>query len=159
MRYLFALVVLAALIFGGWPYYTYYRLDGALAARDDLAMAQLIDLDAVRQNAKAASERRLQQQLPGQDPVSALVRDGARLVTRTVTPDVTLDGVREMLRGPAAKADQPYPSLVSRTSFAFFESPTRFVARLGELSDPMTFVVMKFKDWRWRVTEVHASGS
>lgn len=155
MRFLLAVVVLAALIFGGWPYYTYYRLDGALAARDDREMGELIDLESVRRSTESSAERRLQRQLPGQDAVSTLVRDSARIVTRTAAQDITLEWVRETLRGSPAKPDQPYPSLVGRTSFAFFESPTRFVARVGELGDATVAVRLDLQDWRWRVTGIY----
>lgn len=155
MRFLLALVVLAALIFGGWPYYTYYRLDGALAARNDRELDELIDLESVRRSSEASAERRLQRQLPGQDPLSALVRDGARAVSRTAGQEVTLEWVRETLRGSPAKPDQAYPSLVGRTSFAFFESPTRFVARVGELGEATVTVRLDLQDWRWRVTGVY----
>jgi hypothetical protein len=155
MRFLLALLLLATLIYGGWPYYTYYRLDGALAARDDREMGELIDLESLRRDTEASTERRLQRQLPGQDPVSALVRDGARIVTRTAAQDVTLEWVRATLRGAEVKPDQPYPSLVGRTSFAFFESPTRFVARVGELGDANMAVRMDFREWQWRVTGLY----
>lgn len=158
MRFLLSLLVLAALIYGGWPYYAYYRLDSALAARDDREMGGLIDLESVRRSSEASADRRLQRQLPGQDAVSAMVRDGARIVTRTAAQDVTLESVRETLRGGPAKPDQPYPSLVGRTSFAFFESPTQFVARVGDLGDATITVRLELQDWRWRVTGIYPCG-
>jgi len=159
MRYLFALLLLAGLIYGGWPYYTYYRLDAALASNDNRQLAELVDLQSVREGNQRASDQRLKQQLPGHDPVSSLVREGARLVGRTTSEEINLDWVRERLRGGPARANEPYPSLVTRTGFAFFESPTGFVARVGELGEAPVFVRMQFRDWQWRVVGVYSCGA
>jgi hypothetical protein len=149
MRFILAPLLLAALIYGGWPYYEYYRLDQAVAASNLGPLEALVDLEAVRAAREASVQRRLQQQLPGQGPVAGMVREGARWLSGEA---VSLEWVKGHLRGePPAPGAQPQ-SLVERTDFAFFESPTRFIARLGEIDGYPLFVRMTFRDWQWRVT-------
>ena len=159
MRYLLAPLLLAALIYGGWPYYTYYRLDSAVAAGDARQLGELVDLASVQADQQRSVERRLQRQLPGQDSMSALVRDGARLMTRAASTEVTLEWVGDQLRGGPMRSGEPYPSLVARTRHAFFETPTGFVARIGELGDAPLFVRLKFADWQWRVVGIYPCNS
>ena len=158
MRYLFALLLLAGLLYGGWPYFTYYRLDAALAAHDDRQLGELVDLEGVRASYDRSREQQLQQQVPGQGAVSSLVREGARIVGRATSAEITLDWLRDRLRGSPARANEPFPSLVARTGFAFFESPTEFVARIGELGDAAVFLRMQFRDWQWRVVGLYGCG-
>jgi hypothetical protein len=158
MRYLFALLLLAALVYGGWPYFEYYRLDQALAGSDDRQLEQYLDLEAIRAAQASASELGLQRQLPGQDLLSGAVREGARMLNRATGEEITLAAVRSRLQGAGPTAGEPARSLVAQTDFAFFESPTRFVARLGRLEGTPTFVELTMRDWRWRVTGIHACG-
>ena len=158
MRFLFAPLLLAVLLYGGWPYFDYYRLDQALASNESRELEDYLDLEAIKAGRARASEIQLQRDLPGQDTVSGVVREGARLLHRATSAETTADTVRERLRDTRAVAGQPGRSLVERTDFAFFESPTRFVARLGALAEAPTFIEMTQRDWRWRVTGVYGCG-
>jgi hypothetical protein len=158
MRFLLSLLLLAALVYGGWPYYEYYQLDQAVTGTDEQALQGRVDLDRVRTAHLNAEEKRLKRQLPGESPIAAMARDGARWLNQAGTQEVSLAWVRDCLRGgPAAPGQRP-ASLSERTDFAFFEGPTRFVARLGGLDEDPSFVVLSFQDWRWRVSAIYGCG-
>jgi hypothetical protein len=158
MRFLLAPLLLAALVYGGWPYFEYYRLDQALAGSDTRGLEGYLDLEAIRAGRARASELQLQREMPGQDTVSGVVREGARLLHRAAAGEVTAEMIRERLRDTRAAAGEPARSLVARTKFAFLESPTRFVARLGALEEAPIYIEMTQRDWRWRVTGVYGCG-
>jgi hypothetical protein len=57
----------------------------------------------------------------------------------------------EDLWGP----DQAYPSIISDISFAFFESPTIFLIRIGDLGSNPIYLRLQLENWQWRVTGIH----
>ena len=156
MRFLYFLLFLAILAYAGWPYVNLYRLDRALMQNDRKVLNVLVDLNALKAQHKAMLEKQLQRSIGGQHgPISDLVRDGARWYGAQTSEAIDLEWVRQRLRRMRASAPDAYPSIITDTTFAFFERPTRFLIRLGDLGDDPIHVRMTLEDWQWRVTGLY----
>ena len=156
MRLLYFLLFLAILAYAGWPYVNLYRLDRALMQNDRTALNALVDLDALRVQHKAMLERQVRRSIGDQHgPISDLVRDGARWFGTQTSEAIDLEWVRQRLRRQRPSAPDAYPSIITDTTFAFFEWPTRFLIRLGDLGQDPIHVRMSLEDWRWRVTGIY----
>lgn len=157
MRLIGYLVLIALIAFGAWPYYQVFRLDEALGKNDTTALAELIDVEAVRRNYQERVEGGLGLGQP-QDPASAfgwLQQNLQRLGEAAIADTITLDWVAANLREAAARAsDKQPPYFMAGIDFAFFESPDRFLIRLGELGRGETHVRMTREGLRWRVTDL-----
>jgi len=156
MKLLFPVVFLAIVIYIGWPYVNLFRLDRALMSNDQQVLISLIDLDAIREKRKQHIERQFSSEAHSGGMVTGLVKEGARLMgAATVDSMVTMEWVREKLRWHKDPHADIYPSIITDTSYAFFESPTRFLVRIGELGLNPVHLRMVFEDWRWRITEIY----
>ncbi len=152
MRWIMRLLVLAMIGYLALPYYSLYRLDHALAANDTLQLNRYIDLDQVRSGLK----RGLRIEGSGQQEgmASRIFRGTANSMSAfTVDRVATLDWVRQQLSG--AGGEQEALSLFESLDHAFFESPNRFLVRLGELSGDHLFFMMRREGLVWRVTELY----
>ncbi len=158
MRYLGYLLLLALIAFGIWPYYTVFRLDGALNQEDTTELAQLVDLPAVRANYKERVTSGVDQLLPSNDPNDAMawIRDNLqRLGDSALEQAVTLPWVRDTLRAAVTAAtNQSPPYLLAGIDFAFFESYDRFLIRIGELGRGATHVRLSLEGTQWRITDI-----
>ncbi len=156
MRFLFFLLFVAVLAYAGWPYVGLYRLDRALMANDHVLLDKLVDLNALKAQQKALVEQQVERSIGQQQgPIPGLVNSGARWLGDQSAAVVDLDWVREQLRWRRPTAPDAYPSVISDMTFAFFESPTRFLIRLGDLGQDPIHVRMRTEDWTWRVTEIY----
>jgi hypothetical protein len=155
LGYLFLLVLLA---FGAWPYYQVFRLDQALSDGDTGALAELVDLNAIRQNYRHRLEAGFGLLRPGAQTGEALQWLGQslrRIGDAALEQTITLDWVRDTLRSATARAtDKKPPYLIAAVTFAFFESYDSFIIRLGELGENATHIRMRLVDNRWRVTDI-----
>ena len=156
MRFLYFLLFLAILAYAGYPYVNLYRLDRALMQNDRAALNELVDLAALKAQHKAMFEKQVQRSIGEQPgPISDLVRDGARWYGVQTADSIDVDWVRQRLRRDRASAPDAYPSIITDTTFAFFEWPTRFLIRLGDLGDDPIHVRMSLEDWKWRITGIY----
>jgi hypothetical protein len=160
MRLLGYLFLLALLVFGAWPYYHLFRLDDALGKDNMTELAKLVDVEAIRGNYRTRIEKGLGlESLPQpRDPGSALAwlqQNLQRLGDSALEQTITLEWARDSLKEVAARAtDKSPPYFLAGVSFAFFESPDRFVIRLGELGFNATHVRMRREGTTWRVTDI-----
>jgi hypothetical protein len=158
MRFLSTLLFIAVLAYGAWPYYHVYGLDRALQADNREKLEQLIDIAAVRTARKQQLDHALDRTVgsdPG-NPVTQMLRQGATaLGGSSVDATVNLDWVRETLAGRSLRPGEPYPSLIDRIDFAFFEAPAEFLIRLGPLGDHPIHIVMTLDGWQWRVSAIY----
>ncbi len=162
MKYLFVLFILAITAAIIWPYSTIYRLGNALAANDETAMMEFIDLDSVRARYKASVEQQtqmLKQLNLGQQGVasslSSFFGDSVQSLSNTAVDSiVTAQWVRNTLR-PPHQDPNTYPSLLSFVSFGFYESPTVFLVRLGHLDENPIHFHMKLENWNWKMTAIY----
>ena len=155
MKYLLPFILLCVLIYIGWPYVNLLRLDRALMTNDQQALAGLIDLDAVRETRKKNIEQEFKRSMGTQGMMPEFMQEGARWMGgAAVDTMITWDWLRERLRWKETRPDV-YPSFISNVSYAFFESPTRFIIRAGDLGSDPVHLRMVFENWHWRVTEIY----
>lgn len=150
-------ILLALCGFFVYPYVTLYQLDRALINNDRQALRELVDLDAVRDHRSALLRRDTERLIgQGRGDVADFFREGARLLTdKAVSDIVDLDWVRTQLRRDGRPGNrQPYPSLLGEVAHAFFESPDRFLIRLGAPEDDPTHIRLRWTDWHWRVVAI-----
>ena len=157
MRYLCLLLVLALAVAVAWPYVYLYRLDRALLENDRATLAALVDMERLRANHKAALEHRIERTVGREGPVARMAREGARWINEQAADRVIdLDWVRERLRRPeGGAAEDAYPSILRHTRFAFYDSPTTFLVRIGELGRDPVHLRMGLRDWEWRVQGIY----
>jgi hypothetical protein len=144
----------------GWPYFTLYQLDKALAVNNSARLQKLIDLPAVQAAHKQAFAHTMQHTLGGvggtDNPLLGMLRQGMRAAgDMAVDYHVDMAWVHASLYPPQGR--HASPGLLSALSFAFFESPTRFLVRLGELGEQPVHFYLTLQDWNWRVTAVYRS--
>ncbi|MEY6432620.1 DUF2939 domain-containing protein [Thioalkalicoccus limnaeus] len=158
MMRLFASLLLFALIgYGLWPYYHILQMDTALSRDDPAALEPLVDLQAIQRNYKQRLTTGLGLPRPqeGNDALGRLSQGLARLGDATleqlITPTWVQHRLREATRA-ATERDPPY--LISGIRFAFFESPNRFLIRIGELGGGATHIRMDRQGATWRVTDI-----
>jgi hypothetical protein len=158
MRILGYLVLLALIAFLAWPYYQIFRLDDALGKNDMAALAELVDIPAIRRNYKERLQDGLGLGPASQDAGSALAwlqQNLQRLGDAALEQTITLEWVRDTLKEAAARAtDKRPPYFMAAVTFAFFESYDSFIIRLGELGRNATHVRMRLEDKSWRVTDI-----
>jgi hypothetical protein len=160
MRLLGYLFLIALIVFGVWPYYHLYRLDDALGKNDTNALAQLVDLDAIRGNYKTRLEGNLglQGQPPAGDPANPLVwlqQNIQRLGDSALQQTITLEWVRDSLQQAATDATDKRPAyFLAGVNFAFFESYDSFIVRLGELGRNAVHVRLRLEGATWRITDI-----
>jgi hypothetical protein len=162
MRLLGYLFLIALIVFGVWPYYHLYRLDDALGKNDTNALAQLVDLDAIRANYKTRVEATLG--IQGQPPAAAadqsnplvwLQQNLQRMGDAALQQTITLDWVRESLQQAATDATDKRPAyFLAGVHFAFFESYDSFIVRLGELGRNAVHVRLRLEGTTWRITDI-----
>lgn len=160
MRYLSFLIFLLIVAYVVWPYYTVYRLDNAVKSNDQTTLTELVDLKAIRELHKESIQRNVSQlennlsRTTGAEsnPLLDTIRDGIIGIGRSaVDKEIDINWVKSCLAGKT----KDKPSLWHDVSFAFYESPTRFTIRIGELGQAPTFVQMILQDWSWRVAAVY----
>jgi hypothetical protein len=162
MRLLGYLFLILLLVFAAWPYYHLYRLDDALGRDDPAALADLIDVDALRGNYKKRLEQgfglRAAPSGSSQNPSGALLwlQDNLqRMGDAALEQTITLDWARDSLKQATAEATtQRPPYLLAAVEFAFFESYDSFIVRLGELGVNATHVRLRLQQTTWRVTDI-----
>lgn len=158
MRFVGYLAVFALIAFGVWPYYSVFRLDDALSKNSTAELGALVDLPAIRANYKARVATGANQILPPADPNSALgwIRQNLeRLGDSALDQAITLEWVRDTLRDATVRAtNQTPPYLLAGIDYAFFESYSRFLIRIGELGRGATHVRLSLQGTEWRVTDI-----
>lgn len=136
------------LAYAAWPYVTLWRIDRAVRGGDLTTLAGHVDLESVQSEIK----RRLNKDVDSSigELSDSFIRwleaaIGAR-GNQAVEELVTLPWVQERLEGP----DDAGAGLLGRVTYAFFEAPDRFVARIGPASaDPIWLrLALRRLDWR-----------
>ncbi len=157
MKYIVSLLFLAIVGFGGWPYVNLFRLDRALMENDRTTLTELVDLKGLKSFHQRKLERQVDQAMgQSRGAIAEMMKNGARWLGKTTAKTIIdLDWVRDKLRWTAITQPDAYPSIISNMSFAFFESPTRFLIRIGDLGEDPVHVRMDLQDGWWRITEIH----
>lgn len=157
MRYLCTLLLLVLAAAIAWPYIYLYRLDRALLENDRVALVALVDMERLQESHKATMELRVERTVGENGAVARMLQDGMRWISdQTGDRVIDLDWVRERLRRDGqAPGDNAYPSILRHTGFAFYESPSTFLVRLGELGRDPVHLRLRLQDWTWRLTEIY----
>jgi hypothetical protein len=151
-------VVLLALFYAAYPYWTLYRLDEALETHDTLRLDAMIDWPSVRRNLRddvvAAATARL---LPNNGDAGR--RYGADLFTAWGTTLIDA-ATRGLLTSDALatlydeRRRAGAPSLLHAIRFAFFRSPTSFDVDVETRRDERLRFEMTLESGAWRVTRL-----
>jgi len=150
MKFLSGLIFLAIVAFLVWPYYHLYQLNNAVVSNNHAGFEKLIDIDAVRKVHQENIEWKINNTGGMQGNVIAdTIREGVKALGNTAV-DTVID-TNWML----ARLHKTPGSLWEQLTFAFFESPTRFMVRLGKLGQEPIYVQMTMQDWYWRVTAIY----
>lgn len=143
---------LIVLVFLAYPYTRMYQIDSALATNDVNALSPYVDLGEVRE----ANKKSINQQLDrttavvGENKMTDMLRKGVNMIGGAAVDEVIdLAWVRDTLK-EEGKGD-----LLKNASFSFFESPTRFIIRIGELGNNPHFIQFTLQDWDWRITAIY----
>ena len=149
-RLLSTALVVAALVYGGWPYAYVYRIDTALTRSDHASLAKLIEIKAVRSEARRSMTRDVDTVLGGNQSgfVGWLKSQVNELGSAAVEEIVDLEWAIATLKPGTA-------SFRSRITDTSFESWTSFVIRLGELGGAPVHVRLQLTDGNWRVVGIY----
>ncbi|SDX59281.1 Protein of unknown function [Allochromatium warmingii] len=159
MRLIGYFLLLLLITYGLWPYYSLYRLDGALVRPDTSELATLVDLPSIRANYKRRLANGVGNMLPAhQNPqsISGWLRQNVeRLGDSALEQAITLDWVRETSGDAISQVTgQRPPYLIGAVEFAFFESHDRFLIRLGQLGENATHIRLSRIGAQWKITDI-----
>jgi DUF2939 family protein len=159
LRWTALAIFVLALLYGGYPYWTLYRLDGALETHDTASLDAIIDWPSLRANLRddmlAAATAKL---MPsdadanrrfGADLLSAW---GAVLIDAATRGLLTSDALAT-LYDERRRAGEP--SLLHAIRSAFFRRPTRFDVEIATRRDNRRLrFEMTLEGGAWRVTRL-----
>lgn len=150
MKFIYTLVFLAVVGFVSWPYMHIYRLSYITADNNKSALESLVDFGNVRRINKQDIEWQVNNVVGGdKNLLSNMMRQGAKVLgDAAVDQVIDSDWLLQRLH-------QYKTSVWQAVTFAFFESPTSFTIRIGELGRRPLHVQMTLRDWFWKVTAVY----
>jgi len=155
MKYVSRLLFLVVIVYLGWPYFHLYQLHRAVINNDSAAIENLVDLKKVNQVFKDNLEWQMNHMVNSQGNLfPEVVRQGAQTIIGTLgnlAAETVVIDAQNLLK----RLHKINGSLWEETTFAFFESPTRFTIRLGELGRNPIHIQMTLQDWFWRVTAIY----
>ena len=159
MKFLVTIVLALLVAYLSWPYYYIYRLDAALGDDNIIALAPLVDLDAVRDNNQRRIERTIDKVSGGKQEDDSLIgwlQSSIKDLTGTVVDQtLSLEQVREGLRDLArAHSSESPPYFIAAIDYAFFESPASFLIRLGDIDADPAYIRMSPEKGRWLITDI-----
>lgn len=146
-------VLIVLLLYLSWPYATLWRLNAAIVAGDEAALARLVELPAVREEIA----RRLNKERPSaiaefSDDFIAWLESGIRRNGAGALDDlVTLDWVRAELEARALDRRGFLPGL----THAWFEGPFYFAVRLGPTDPGALHLRLRFIGVGWRLVTLY----
>ena len=155
MKYLSGLFSLLVIVYLGWPYVHLYQLHRAVINNDSAAIEDLVDLKKVNQVFKENLEWQMNHAVNSQSHLfPEVIRQGAQTIIGTLG-NLAAETVVIDAQGLLERLHKINGSLWEKTTFAFFESPTRFKIRLGQLGRNPIHIQMTLQDWSWRVTAIY----
>ncbi len=148
------LVVLTLLIgYLVWPYVTLWRLDRALVRNDQIALAGLMDLEAIRD----ALRRRLNKDVDGtiDSPSDAFIDWLEAALRRDGTAALETQVDLAWVRGRMLAYSPPGAGLRPALARAFFDGPGQFSLRLDADCGGPVVVRLGFTGSGWRVQALY----
>lgn len=155
MKALASLLILCILAFLIWPYTVIYRLDRALALHHRQTLAEMIDIESVRDQIKRKLNKNLESSIGNvSNSFVDWLQDGIQdLGADAIDQMVDTDWVVTQLR-----SHNPNPNeggFYKQLSYAFFDGPDRLLLRVGELGENPVHVHLKLQGAQWRITAVY----
>jgi hypothetical protein len=138
-----------------WPFAALWQLDRAVRAADMDALADRIDLNAVRDELKRKLNKEAASSIDTlSDPFIRWLEDGIqRMGNEAVESLVTLEWVRERLLAPGA--DTPDAGFLRQIAGAYFDSPRALRLVVGKNSEHPVKVRLSLVGLTWQVTTVY----
>ncbi|MCU7917762.1 MAG: DUF2939 domain-containing protein [Candidatus Thiodiazotropha sp. (ex Dulcina madagascariensis)] len=148
-------VILAAAAFLIWPYTAVYRLDQALQRNDHRALAELIDVEAVRDQIKRKLNKNLESTIGDVSSgfIDWLQNGIQRLGADAVEQMVDIGWIAAQLRAHNRKPGEG--GILDRMTYAFFDGPDRLLLRIGEWDDNPVHAHLSLQGADWRITAVY----
>ncbi len=150
-----AAFLLLSLAYLAWPYAQLWELDQALLQQEGTALAERVDMAAVRE----AITRKLNgdaQSAVGEvsNRFADWLQDGIRrLGGQAVERLVTLEWVRtQLLSKRSPDSDRAF---LPQVSYAFFEAYDRFLVRVGAPGEAPVHFLLRLDGLEWRVVAVY----
>jgi hypothetical protein len=155
MKTLLVAFIILLSAFLAWPYTVIYRLDKALAENDREAAANLIDIDAIRQQIKRKMNKNVESTIGdvSNDFVDWLQNGIQRLGNDAIDNMVNLDWAMGQLR--SKNPDPRQGGFMQHLSYAFFDGPDSLLLRIGELDDDPVHARLTLHDTSWRITAIY----
>lgn len=147
------LLLLTAYI--AWPYATLYQLNQAVSQSDMASLDRLVDLGAIRTEIKNKMNKEVDSAVGEvSSHFIAWLQDGIRrLGSGAVDGLVNMEWVRQQLI--IRRSDNKEAPFINEISYAFFDSPTGFLVRIGRLGDNPVHFRLTLQQMQWRVTAVY----
>jgi hypothetical protein len=151
------IALLFLIVFFGLPYVQIYQLDNALKNNNVVELNKMIDLQAIREVQKESIQSNVKNMIGSEktkktDAFSNLMEQGAKMLSEAAVDSVVdIAWVKEEILKKTKGT-----TIFSSMSFAFFESPTRFMIRIGEMREKPLYIQMTLTDWTWRVTALYS---
>ena len=152
MRIISTLHFIIVLVFLGYPYTQIYFLNEAAKNNDHTELANLVNLETVKDNHKHALEYSVKNNVDMNatpNILSDIMTEGAGLAGTVMASTINYDWISQHLQGENGR------TLIQDMTFAFFESPTRFTIRIRELRENPIHIQMELKDWKWQVVGIY----
>ena len=149
MKYFNGLLFISFVAFILSPYFHVYKLHNTLITNDKAAFEELIDLESIRKIHKENIAWKIKHTVgPQKDILSELMRQGVQTIGNAAV-DTVIDSKRIFARL------RKIAPLWEQVTYAFFESPTRFTIRIGQLGYNPIHIQMMLQDWTWRITAIY----
>ena len=134
IRWLVILCVVALLVYGASPYFSFWRFTAAVQSRDAAAISARVDFPAVRASLKKQLVARFANHAPTHKRWSNL---GPTLIDAIIDAYITPEGIAALLSNPEALKNLKAPREfhfelgkeinLSKVKYAFFTGPRSFV--------------------------------
>ena len=155
IKYLSRLLFLLVIGYLAWPYFHLYQLHRAVINNDSAAIKKLVDLEKVNQVFKDNLKWQMNHTVNTSSSLfPEAVKQGAQTLMGTLG-NLAAEAVVIDAQSLLDRLHKINGSLWEKTTFAFFESPTRFTIRLGQLGRNPIHIQMTLQDWSWRVTAIY----
>jgi hypothetical protein len=155
MKALASLLLLFILAFLIWPYTAVYRLDRALALQHRQTLAEMIDIESVREQIKRKLNKNLESSIGNVSNsfIDWLQGGIQELGADAIDQMVDTDWVASQLRSHNANPNEG--GFYQQLSYAFFDGPDRMLLRIGELDDNPVHARLKLEGSQWRITAIY----
>ncbi|MGD8910392.1 MAG: DUF2939 domain-containing protein [Chromatiales bacterium] len=155
MKAFVSLLLLCVLAFFIWPYTVVYRLDRALTLNHRQTLAEMVDIQSVREQIKRKLNKNLDSSIGNvSNSFIDWLQDGIQeLGANAVDQMVDTDWVAAQLR--SHNPDPNEGGFYKQLSYAFFDGPDRLLLRVGELDDNPVHAHLKLQGAQWRITAVY----